>query len=344
MGSPHRQYPVIHITGTNGKTTVARMAASLLGAMGLKVGTYTSPHLERIEERFDVGGEPASEEGFAQAIADIVPFVDLLEEQTGERPTYFELTTAGAFAHFAESAVDVGVIEVGLGGRLDATNVVQSQVAVLTGVSIEHVDYLGGTHESIAREKLAIVKPSSVLVTGRLPDEVIPMAEQKSDELGITHRAIDRDFHVADRRLAVGGWSIDLDGVYERYEELFVPLHGRHQTRNAAVAVAAVEELFGQGIADEVARDGMAATHSPGRIEVIGREPLTIVDGAHNPQAFEALSEALREEFPDLRWTLSSARWATRTSVPCSRRWRVWRSRSSPPLRRAIGRWSPSRC
>ena len=143
MASPHLQYPVIHITGTNGKTTVARTASSILTSLGLKVGTYTSPHLERIEERFEVAGEVASEEAFAQAIADIAPFVDLLERETGERATYFELTTAGAFAHFAEVAADVGVIEVGLGGRLDATNIVQSQVAVVTGISIEHTDYWG---------------------------------------------------------------------------------------------------------------------------------------------------------------------------------------------------------
>ncbi len=304
MGSPHLQFPVIHVTGTNGKTTVARVAASVLTAMGLKVGTYTSPHLQRIEERFDVAGEPASEEGFAQAIADVAPFVDLLEAETGERATYFELTTAAAFAYFAEVAVDVGVIEVGLGGRLDATNVVQSEVAVVTGIAIEHVDYLGGTHESIAAEKLAILKPEGVLITGALPPSVEPMAEARAAEVGTAHRAFGRDFRLESERLAVGGWAFDVDGVYERYDELFLPLHGRHQAANAAVAVAAVEELFGKAIPEEPAREGLAAVGSPGRLEVVDRDPLVLIDGAHNPQAFEALAATMREEFPEQAWTL----------------------------------------
>ena len=304
MASPHLQYPVIHITGTNGKTTVARTASSILTSLGLKVGTYTSPHLERIEERFEVAGEVASEEAFAQAIADIAPFADLLERETGERATYFELTTAGAFAHFAEVAADVGVIEVGLGGRLDATNIVQSQVAVVTGISIEHTDYLGGTLESIAVEKLAILKPGGMLITGELSEVVEELAIERAREVGALHRALGQDFHVDDSRLAMGGWAMNVEGVYQRYEELFVPLHGRHQTANAAVAIAAVEELVGKALPEEVVREALAAVRSPGRIEVVGHEPLVVIDGAHNVEAFEALANALREEFADLEWTL----------------------------------------
>ena len=304
MGSPHLQYPVIHVTGTNGKTTVARTAASILSALGLKVGTYTSPHLERIEERFEVGGEVASPEAFAQAIEDIAPFVDLLESETGERLTYFELTTAGAFAHFAEATVDVAVIEVGLGGRLDATNVVQSAVAVITGISIEHTDYLGETLESIGSEKLAILKPSGSLVTGHLPDVVAELAVARAATVGTEHKAFGRDFHLDDLKMAVGGWSMDVEGVYERYADVFMPLHGRHQALNAAVAIAAVEELLGKALPEEVVREGLAAVESPGRIEVVGRDPLVVIDGAHNPEAFAALALTLEDEFSVVDWTL----------------------------------------
>ena len=304
MATPHLQFPVIHITGTNGKTTTARAVSAILTAMGLKVGTYTSPHLERIEERFEVGGEVASQEAFAQAIADVAPFVDLLERDLGERATYFELTTAAAFAHFAEVAVDVGVIEVGLGGRLDATNIVQSQVAVVTGVSIEHTDYLGGTVESIATEKLAILKPGGTLITGDVPEVVDQMAIERATAVGVPHRALGRDFHIADTRLGVGGWSMDIEGVYEHYDELFLPMHGIHQVGNAAVAIAAVEELLGRSVPDDALREGLAALRSPGRIEVVNHEPLVVIDGAHNAQAFEALSQTLRDEFPDVAWTL----------------------------------------
>lgn len=306
MASPHRQYPVIHVAGTNGKTTVARIASQILTSLGLKVGTYTSPHLERIEERFEVGGEVASPAAFALAIEDVAPFVDILETETetGDRATYFELTTAAAFAFFAEAAVDVGVIEVGLGGRLDATNVVHSQVAVVTGISIEHTDYLGDTLESIAAEKLAILKPGGTLITGPLPEVVEPMAIDRARSVGVTHRAMGTDFHIADPSLAVGGWSMDVEGVYQRYGDLYFPMHGRHQMDNAAVAIAAVEELLGKALPDEVVRDGLAAVRSPGRIEVVSHEPLVIIDGAHNAQAFDALAQTLLEEFPDLEWTL----------------------------------------
>lgn len=304
MGNPHRQYPVIHVTGTNGKTTVARTAASLLTALGLKAGTYTSPHLETIEERYDVGGDIATPESFAQSIADVAPFIDILEAETGERATYFELTTAGAFAHFVEAAVDVAVIEVGLGGRLDATNVVQAEVSVVTGISIEHTDYLGGTLESIGTEKLAILKPGGVLVTGSLPDVVEEMAVARAAEVGTPHRALGRDFHIENQSLAVGGWSMDLVGVYERYNDLFFPMHGRHHVGNAAVAIAAVEELLGKALPEEVVQDGLAAVASPGRIEVVDRDPLVIIDGAHNPEAFAALATTLEDEFPSLEWTL----------------------------------------
>lgn len=304
MGSPHLRSPAIHITGTNGKTTVTTAAASVLDEMGLKSGTFTSPHLQRVEERFKVAGAMATPEQFARAVTDVAPFVDLLEAETGERATYFELTTAAAFAHFANEAVDVAVVEVGMGGRLDATNVLESQVAVLTGVSIDHAEYLGTTEVEIAREKLAILKTGGVLVTGNLPDDVEPAADRRADEVGSVRRALDRDFRIEDLRMSVGGWSYDLDGIYEQYDDLYVPLHGRHQAANAAVAVAAVEELFGRALPCEAVRDGLAGTTVPARVEVVGRAPLVVLDGAHNPQATDALARTLREEMPTAGWTL----------------------------------------
>ncbi len=304
MGSPHLRSPAIHITGTNGKTTVTTVAASVLDAMGLKSGTFTSPHLEQVEERFKVAGEMATPEQFARAVADVAPFVDLLEAETGERATYFELTTAAAFAFFANEAVDVAVVEVGMGGRLDATNVLESQVAVLTGVAIDHAEYLGTTEVEIAGEKLAILKTGGVLVTGDLSDEVGPAAARRAEDVGAVRRTVGRDFRVEDLRMSVGGWSFDLDGIYEQYDDLYVPLHGRHQAANAAVAVAAVEELFGRALPPKAVRDGLAGTRVPARVEVVGRAPLVVLDGAHNPQATDALARTLSEEMPAAGWTL----------------------------------------
>ena len=304
MGSPHRRYPVIHVAGTNGKTTVTRAAASIVNCLGLKAGTYTSPHLQRVEERFAVAGETATPEQFAQAVDDVAPFVDLLEAQIGERATYFELTTAAAFAHFANEAVDIGVVEVGMGGRLDATNVIEGQVAVLTGISIDHAEYLGHTPAEIATEKLAILKPGGVLVTGQIAEEVVLVADRRAERLGTVRRTLGRDFRIEDLRMSVGGWSMDLDGLYGHYEDLYVPLHGRHQSANAAVAVSAVEELLGRALPEEAVREGLAELRVPARTEVMSRSPLVVIDGAHNPEACEALVRTLREELPPVAWTL----------------------------------------
>lgn len=304
MGFPQRNYPVIHVAGTNGKTTVTKAAASIATALGLKAGAYTSPHLHRIRERFAVAGVEADEDQFAQAVDDVAPFVDLLEIETGERATYFELTTAAAFAHFSGSAVDVGVIEVGMGGRLDATNVLDAEVAVLTGVSIDHAEYLGHTPVDIAREKLAIVKPGSVLVTGALSDEVAAEADRRVAQVGASRRALGRDFRMDNKRMSVGGWTIDIEGIHGRYEDLYVPLHGRHQASNAAVATAAVEELVGRSLPVEVVREGLAELRAPARIEVVGSSPLVVVDGAHNPEGCEALVRTLLDEFHAMSWTL----------------------------------------
>ena len=304
MGSPHRAFPVIHVAGTNGKTTVTRAAASIVNALGLKAGSYTSPHLQRVEERFAVAGEYATPEQFARAVEDVAPFVDMLEAEIGERATYFELTTAAAFVHFANEAVDIGVIEVGMGGRLDATNVVESEVAVLTGVSIDHAEYLGHTPTDIAAEKLEVLKPGGVLVTGELPEGVAAVADRKSARVGTVRHSLGRDFRIEDLRMSVGGWTMDLDGIHGTYEDLYLPLHGRHQAANAAVAVASVEELFDRPLPEDAVREGLAGLRVPARIEVVARSPLVVIDGAHNPESCQALARTLHEELPAVAWTL----------------------------------------
>ncbi len=302
LGNPEAQYPIIHITGTNGKTSTARIAASLIGAHGLTAGTFTSPHLQRVEERLGRNGEHATPEQFAQAITDLAPFVDIHEGRHGDRPTYFELTAAAAFGWFAAEAVDVAVVEVGLGGRLDATNAADGTVAVVTGIAAEHTAYLGNTVEEIAGEKLAIAKPGSTLVTGPLPEATLPLADRTVADLSIAESRYGRDFWVEEAEPAVGGWRCSVQGAHATYEDVYLPLHGRHQTINLAVAIASVEALLGRALDEEAVREGSAAATSPGRMEVVGWSPLIMLDGAHNPDGMAALDRALAEEFPTTRW------------------------------------------
>lgn len=303
MGSPHLGVPTIHVAGTNGKTSTTRLSALLLVAHGLSTGSYTSPHLERIEERLGVNGRIATPEELVQSVADVAAFADILEGRDEAKFTYFELTTAMAFAFFADQAVEATVIEVGLGGRLDATNVVEADVAVLTGVSLEHTEYLGPTVEAIAAEKLAIAGPDSILVTGPVEPTVFDLAEQRARELGIQHRAYGRDFSV-DATRAVKGWQIDIHGAEDDYSGLHLPVHGRHQTVNAALAVAAVEALLGRKLDPEAVSEAVTVFDTPGRMEAVAGEPFVLLDGAHNEEGFETLEAALEEEFPTTRWVL----------------------------------------
>lgn len=303
MGSPHVGYPIIHVAGTNGKTSTTRLSALLLSAHGLSTGTYTSPHLERVEERFGVNGRIATPEELTTAAADVAAFADLLEDRPGIRFTYFELTTAMAFAFFADQAVEAAVVEVGLGGRLDATNVVDADVAVVTGVGLEHTEYLGSTVEAIAGEKLAIAGPASILVTGPLQPSVAEIAAATARDLGIQHRAHGRDFSV-DARQAVGGWEIDVHGAEEDYTGLWLPVHGRHQTINAGVSIAAVEALLGRRLDHAAVAEALAVFNTPGRMEPVATSPVVLLDGAHNADGFAVLGDALAEEFPSVRWVL----------------------------------------
>lgn len=293
MGDPQRQYPVIHVTGTNGKTSTSAIITALLKAKGLAVGTYTSPHLERVNERLQWNGDPIADDAFAEVVAEVAQFERLLGD---ERPTYFELVTAAAFRWFADIAVDAAVIEVGLGGSWDATNVADGRVAVITNVGIDHVEYLGPTREGIAREKSGIVKPGSTLVLG----ETDPALADIFDAAGaneVWRRG--EDFACESNRLAVGGRVLDLRTPLARYDDVFLPLHGAHQGDNAACALAAVEAFFAAPVEPDLVVEGMASATSPGRMEVMGRHPLCILDGAHNPAGARAAAATLDETFAE---------------------------------------------
>jgi dihydrofolate synthase/folylpolyglutamate synthase len=266
------------------------MITRLLMAHGLKVGTYTSPHLERVNERMAINGEPISDEELAENVLAIAE----LEALVGTRLSYFEVLTAVAFRWFANSAVDVGVIEVGLLGRWDATNVVRSDVAVLTNVSLDHTEFAGPTHAHIAREKVGIVKPESVFVQGETRDDV----QDIFAAVPCVRRVVrDQHFDVISNELAVGGRLISVRTTRAKYEDVFVPLHGSHQGDNTAVAITAVEEFFDHAIAREILDEGMSTASMPGRFEVLGRQPLVIVDGAHNVGGAEVCAEVFFNDF-----------------------------------------------
>ncbi len=302
MGDPHEGYPIIHVAGTNGKTSTSRLATLILVAHGLATGTYISPHLQRVEERLAANGRVATEEEFALAVSDVAAFATLREDRGEDPNTYFELTTAAAFAFFADQAVNAAVLEVGLGGRLDATNVVDAEVCVITSISIDHTEYLGEDLESIAGEKLAIAGPNSILITGPLPEAAALVAESRTRELGIHHRKYGRDFTVASAERGIGGWLATIEGAEETYEDLFLPLHGRHQLVNLANAIAGAEAMIGRKLDTEAVADAAAAATIPGRMEPLATEPLLMVDGAHNVEGVGVLVDSLIEEFPTTRW------------------------------------------
>ena len=286
MGDPQDAAPSIHVTGTNGKGSTARMITALLNAHGLSVGLYTSPDLERVTERLSMNGEIISDDDFAEQLQAIAE----LEAHTGVRPTRFDILTLAAFRWFANEAVDVMVNEVGLGGRWDSTNIADGTVAVVTNVGLDHVDIIGPTRADIAREKSGIVKRGATLVLGETDPQLLPIFE------GTPAAAIwlrDRDFGVIENRVAVGGRALDLRTPTTRYEDVFVALHGAHQGDNAALAVSAVEAFFGRPTADELVREALAAVEVPGRFEIIGRSPLVILDGAHNVAGAEAAADTL---------------------------------------------------
>jgi dihydrofolate synthase/folylpolyglutamate synthase len=297
LGSPQTDYPVIHVTGTNGKTSVARMAAGLLRTQGLSVGAYTSPHLERVNERIAWGGEAVSDED----LAEVLRLVEAVETYLDEPPSYFEILTAAAYRFFADVAVEAAVVEVGLGGTWDATNVADGVVAVVTNVSIDHTEYLGPTRESISTEKAGIVKPGATLVLGETDPKLRPIFLDRGADRVLVR---DEDFAVTANRPAHAGRLVDLRTPEATYPGLYLPLHGAFQADNAVCALAAAETFLGASLADDLVADTMAATRSPGRLEVVGHQPLVLLDGAHNTAGARALQAALDEEFPDAPRTL----------------------------------------
>ncbi|MGI9053122.1 MAG: bifunctional folylpolyglutamate synthase/dihydrofolate synthase [Ilumatobacteraceae bacterium] len=295
MGEPQRAYPVIHLTGTNGKGSTAQMLTRLLAAQGLSVGTYTSPHLERINERLARNGEPISDEEFAEQIAAIAD----LEGLTGVRPSYFEACTAAAFRWFADIAVDVAVVEVGLLGRWDATNVADGQVAVVTNIGMDHNDLAGPSLVDVAREKAGIIKPGSAAVIGETRPELVDVL---SIEPAAARLCRNVDFETAGNHLAVGGRMVDIRTLTTIYPDVFVPLHGAHQGDNATLALTAAEAFFAAPLAPDVVEEGFGAVVMPGRFEVLGRQPLVVVDGAHNPMGADTCAEVFFDDFaPDGR-------------------------------------------
>jgi dihydrofolate synthase / folylpolyglutamate synthase len=294
LDEPQESIPSIHITGTNGKGSTSAMATALLLAKGLTVGTYTSPNLHAVAERLAQNGEPIDDASLTNVLTELA----LLETLLPERLTRFELLTAAALSWFATEAVDAMVIEVGLGGTWDSTNVVHGDVAVLTNVSFDHTDVLGPTLEGIARDKAGIIEPGSRVVVGEMAPDLVDIVTSRAAEVGASSVWVaGRDFGCETNRVAVGGRVVTLWTPGGRYEDVLVPLHGAHQGVNASVALTAVEAFFGDPLAPDVVEEGLATVRVPGRLEVLGRRPLLLVDGAHNAAGMAALADALTEEF-----------------------------------------------
>ncbi len=304
LGEPQRTFPMVHVTGTNGKTTTTRLIAGLLSAAGLNVGRFTSPHLHTMRERIAIGGESISEERFLQAYDEVAPFLDLVDarsaESGGPRMTYFEVLVAVAYVAFADAPVDVAVVEVGMGGGWDATNVADGAVAVVAPVAMDHAHFLGDTIEAIASEKAGIVKADAIAVIGVQEPVVVGILQDRAEDVGARTAYEGNDFGVLSREVAVGGQQMSLRGLAGDYPDLFLGLHGAHQAHNAAMALAATEAFLGGGeqrLGIEIVRQAFAEASSPGRLEFVRRSPAVLVDAAHNPAGAAALAAALTEEF-----------------------------------------------
>jgi dihydrofolate synthase/folylpolyglutamate synthase len=303
MGDPQLAYRVVHVTGTNGKTSTARMTERLLREHGLRTGRFTSPHLTRVTERIAIDGEPISDERFVEVWADVAPYVHLVDQRSAEsggpRLSFFEVFTVMAFAAFADAPVDVAVVEVGMGGRWDATNVVHSQVQVIGPVAIDHERYLGHTLIEIAGEKAGIVEDGGTVVVATQDDDVEGVILAEAATKGARVVREDVDVAVVERAVAVGGQLMTLRGIGGVYTDIYLPLHGEHQAHNALLALVATEALVtgGAALSGEVVEVAFADAESPGRLEVVRSSPTIVVDGAHNPSGVAALVDALDEAF-----------------------------------------------
>ena len=301
LGMPQKAYPAIHLTGTNGKTSTARMIDALLQNFGLRPGRYTSPHLDSVTERITVDGQPLSDEQFVEVYDELMPYVQLVDARSPVPMTFFEVLTGMAFAAFADAPVDVAVLEVGLGGVWDATNVVEAATAVILPVGLDHVPLLGTTLTEIATEKAGIIFPGATVVLAQQEPEAAEVLLRRCAEVGATIAREGLEFGVISRATAVGGQLVSLQGLGGRYEEIYLPLHGAHQAANAAAALAAVEAFLGggdKGMLDvELIREGFARTASPGRLEVVRTSPTVLLDAAHNAPGMVATVAALADAF-----------------------------------------------
>jgi dihydrofolate synthase/folylpolyglutamate synthase len=301
LGSPQKSYPVIHISGTNGKTSTARIVDALLRSFGLRVGRYTSPHLESVTERITIDGVPLTEEQFVAAYDDIAPYIDLIDSRMPVQMTFFEVLTAMAYAAFADAPVDVAVVEVGLGGTWDATNVVQAATCIVTPIGLDHVPLLGTTVAEVAAEKAGIIHDGATVVLAAQPAEAADVLLRRAVEVGATVAREGLEFGVVERRTAVGGQLVTLQGLAGTYDEMYLPLFGEHQAANAACALAAVEVFLGGGesrqIDPEAVREGLADARSPGRLEVVRTSPTVVLDAGHNPHGMAATVRALADSF-----------------------------------------------
>ena len=303
LGDPQLAYPVIQITGTNGKTSTARMVEALLREMGLNTGLTTSPHLHLLTERIQLNGRPVSIEKFVSAYDEIEPYVAMVDSESmaagGPPMSYFEVLVGLAFSIFADAPIDVAVVEVGMGGTWDATSVTQPAVSVITPIGLDHVEILGPTIEDIAREKAGIIKSGSIAILGDQTLEVAQILAQRAIDVSTVVARQGVEFKVVDRNVAFGGQVISIEGINGLYDDIFLPLHGVHMATNAAIALAAVEGFFGgtRQLNIESVRSGFASVTSPGRLEILRRDPTVMIDAAHNPHGAAVLATALQESF-----------------------------------------------
>jgi len=293
LADPQNDYPTIHITGTNGKGTTTTLTSALLGSTGLRVGTFTSPDLHAVNERIALNGEPIDDDTFIGLFSRL----NDVESVTGIKLTRFELLTVAALLHFSDEGVDVAVIEVGMGGTWDSTNVINSDVAVLTNVDLDHTAVLGTTISAIASDKVGIFRTGGISILATTNAVVVEIAQKKASELGSTLWSIETDFSLERNELALGGRAITLRTPYEHYEEVLVSLHGIHQGVNAATAIITAEAFLGRGLGEEVVRATLRSARMPGRMELISRKPMIVVDGAHNPAGVRALVATLDGAF-----------------------------------------------
>lgn len=304
LGDPQDAYRAVHLTGTNGKTSTTRMVERLLREHGLRTGRFVSPHLTHVRERIALDGVALTEQRFVEVYEEVLPYVDLVDKRSagegGPRMTFFEVLVAMAYAAFADAPVDVAVVEVGMGGSWDATNVVTGEVAVVMPIGLDHQHFLGPDVASIAREKAGIIKPGATAILAEQPLEAAEVLLRHAAQVGATVAREGLEFGVAGREVAVGGQLLALKGLGGVYEEVFLPLHGAHQAHNAACALAAAEAFLGvdDGPLDAgLVRTAFAGVDSPGRLEIVRRSPTVLVDAAHNPAGAAVLAGALEESF-----------------------------------------------